>query len=162
MSSSTPAGKPAECALLRAFYNDTQGVQWTNSNGWNNPVDTQTTCCGWKGIRCDGEGNVVAVQLRGNNVGGLMPNHLAKLPKLATVDLYFNAIAGTIPSEFSTVSSLRYLDLSNNYFDGEIPSGIFVLPSVTHVDLYANFLTGSVPTTYATQYACDVYTSVSN
>ncbi|ORZ36479.1 hypothetical protein BCR44DRAFT_97777 [Catenaria anguillulae PL171] len=151
---SSPRGNRQDCAVLRQMFADTHGSDgWSDIRGWMNPVDQETSCCSWAGIRCDAAGRVTALLMRNNSISGLFPEGLANLTRLATLDLYHNQIEGTLPPKIATLSNLRYLDISDNYMSESIPPEVFTMPALTQFDAYANHINGSLPTTFAPQLA---------
>eukprot|EP00957_Ditylum_brightwellii_P001735 133878-Ditylum_brightwellii.AAC.1 len=55
---------PPERNVLRAFYNDAKGQEWTISTGW---VDEFNNHCEWYGVECNEVGKIVELSL--NNSG---------------------------------------------------------------------------------------------
>ncbi|KAI8615720.1 hypothetical protein BC830DRAFT_265725 [Chytriomyces sp. MP71] len=104
----------------------------------------------------------------GNALTGVMPDSLASLSKLTTLDIGLNTISGTIPptlpkslmelyvgynhltgnipSFLGSLNQLQVLYLSNNTFSGGIPTTFGQLAQLSRLHMAFNQLTGSIPT----------------
>eukprot|EP00985_Skeletonema_marinoi_P011371 scaffold5398_cov70-Skeletonema_marinoi.AAC.3 len=135
---------------LEAIYNETDGQNWSNKAGWMNEIDH----CKWHGITCDGDGFVMSIDLRDNNLVGQFPVYtdfqksywvntkygLANLYNLKTLDLADNKLAGTIEyAPLYNLYSLTDFDVSGNQLSGEVDA--LVTPSLRNVDLSNNRFT---------------------
>ena len=100
-----PSCSEFERDVLAKLYEATEGVNWTNGEGWltDAPLDD------WYGIDANEFGRVVAVDLTSNNLSGEIPNALGRLLKLNAVYLSGNGITGCMP--------LSIVDLPTNEFD---------------------------------------------
>jgi len=130
-----------ECDALAALYNNTDGTNWTNNIDW---LQTDTPC-GWYGVSCNGDGNVIALTLPSNNLTGNIPPELDNLTYLRDIDFYNNHLNGSIPSELGSLLQLRNLRLSSNQLTGEIPAALSDLTQLVTLLLDHNSLTGSIP-----------------
>ena len=88
---------------------------------WN-PSDE--TPCGWFGITCNINKEVVELELRYLNLYGTVPTNLTSLVPLTKIVLSDTNLKGSIPKQIATLHDLNYLDLSDNVLTGEIPSEI--------------------------------------
>jgi len=148
-----------ECESLLELYHSTNGVEWTNNEGWN----VTNTPCSWVGITCE-NGGVTEIGFYGNHLTGTIPNFTA-LPNLRQITLIFDEITGKIPNfdglanlqmlwlsgkltgeipNFSSLPNLRVLILSFNQLTGSIPN-FDALPNLKVLALSRNQLTGSIP-----------------
>ena len=102
---------------LIAFYNATDGPNWTDNTNWcsDEPLDT------WYGVTTDHEGRVTGIALDGNSLSGDAGNTLAPLSKLTYLSCYSNSLIGLDLSAntaltylYCSSNSLSVLDLSNN------------------------------------------------
>ncbi len=148
------ATNPQESAALRTLYHLTNGDNWTDRSGWDDPVSgvngSPGAECGWHGVTCDGSGNVTKIDLSGNNLTGLTSaptTPLIDLTNLVELNLSSNHISGVIPSELLSLSSLQKLDLSDNQFNGQV-SGIGGLFSIVELNVSGNQLSGQLPDIY--------------
>ncbi|XP_059597188.1 BRASSINOSTEROID INSENSITIVE 1-associated receptor kinase 1 isoform X2 [Vitis vinifera] len=92
---------------------------WDTSSG--NP-------CIWFHVTCNGDGNVIRVDLGNGSLSGQLDSRVGQLTKLEYLRLNNNILMGTIPMSLTAVSSLEILDLSNNKLTGDIPvNGSFSL-----------------------------------
>ena len=90
------SGQPSDRDALIAFYNATDGPNWTDNTNWcsDEPLDT------WYGITTDSEGLVTRISLENNGLSGATGNTLAPLTALTYLDCSGN--------------SLSSLDVTNN------------------------------------------------
>ncbi|OMO86377.1 reverse transcriptase [Corchorus capsularis] len=118
----------------------------------------------------NGECHIDGIYLTGQDLDGVLPRSLVKLPYIKTIQLYLNYLKGTIPREWTALkleflsvsmnhlsgpipsylgnmTSLKYLTLENNLFSGTIPPELGNLVNLENLTLNANFLTGEIPFT---------------
>ncbi|XP_059435612.1 probable LRR receptor-like serine/threonine-protein kinase At1g07650 [Corylus avellana] len=114
--------------------------------------------------------HVVKLFLKGQDLDGVLPPSLVKLPYLKAIDLtrnyltgtiprewgstkleylfiYVNKLSGPIPSYLGKITTLTYLSLSSNLFSGSVPPELGNLVNLEYLDLRANNLTGELPVT---------------
>ena len=101
---------------LVAFFNSTHGRSWRLSTNWC----TAAPICNWYGVTCSPSGDVTALRIRSNNLGGSLPpeSFLAALPALTVLDLGVNTIRGTIPAMDALVA-LQELNMEYNQLSGD-------------------------------------------
>ena len=152
----------SEKQYLIEFYKSTVGEQWQNS--WNLKANPST----WYGVEIN-DGHVVALKLYRNNLSGRIPDGIATLTNLKTLNLSFNTLngslpqdlfeltelkflrlemnkfGGTLPLDYSKMKQLEVLSMFNNLFQGTIPSGIGQLENLKALNLSSNYLEGSLP-----------------
>eukprot|EP00261_Vitis_vinifera_P038132 XP_019079375.1 PREDICTED: BRASSINOSTEROID INSENSITIVE 1-associated receptor kinase 1 isoform X2 [Vitis vinifera] len=133
---------------------------WDTSSG--NP-------CIWFHVTCNGDGNVIRVDLGNgslsgqldsrvgqltkleylglynNNISGKIPEELGNLENLMSLDLYFNNLSGPIPGTLGKLRKLHFLRLNNNILMGTIPMSLTAVSSLEILDLSNNKLTGDIP-----------------
>ncbi|KAH6796315.1 hypothetical protein C2S51_037301 [Perilla frutescens var. frutescens] len=120
--------------------------------------------CSFAGGVC----HVEQILLKGQDLPGVLPPSLAKLPNIKIIDLNRNYLNGTIPPEWATtklehlgvsanrlsgpiptylgnITTLVYLSLETNLFHGEIPAELGKLTNLENLILSANNLTGKLP-----------------
>ena len=85
------------------------------------------------------------LDLRNNELTGLIPPEIGYLTNLTYLDLRNNELTGSIPSEIGNLTNLTILRLENNQLTGEIPSEIGNLTNLGWLILSNNELTGSIP-----------------
>jgi Leucine-rich repeat (LRR) protein len=130
----------SERAVLLAIYSSTNGAGWGTSTNWNGPVGTE---CTWYGVTCNaGNANVVAIDLRVNQLTGVIPS-LTGLTALTNFNVSANQLTGAIPA-LTGLTALVSFDVSRNQLTGAIPSltGVTALLSF---DVSRNQLTGAIP-----------------
>ncbi|KAK9050328.1 hypothetical protein SSX86_030701 [Deinandra increscens subsp. villosa] len=142
-----------------------------------NPCDSQTPPLACQQNRfnnsvvcnCTNDGcHVVSISVKGQDLAGVLPKSLAKLPSIKHIDLSYNYLNGTIPDEWNStqldflvvagnrlsgsipkllgdITSLRYLSLENNMFSGNVPTELGKLVNLATLVLSANNLTGKLP-----------------
>ncbi|XP_031120627.1 probable leucine-rich repeat receptor-like serine/threonine-protein kinase At3g14840 isoform X2 [Ipomoea triloba] len=138
----------------------------TSNNTYMPPLYNNTLIC-----NCSFPGGICHVQtiiLKGQDLQGVLPPSLVKLPFLKTIDLTRNYLSGTIPPDWAStkleylsvvvnrlsgpipkylgnISTLEYLNLENNIFNGTVPPELGKLANLQNLILSANNLTGELP-----------------
>jgi hypothetical protein len=93
-----------EREILKAFFGDTNGLNWYNSLGWGlDDVDV----CDWVGVDCGAHGRVVNITLRDMNLQGTIPSELGLLSYLKVLDLADNKLTGYLPSDLYIIRTTR-------------------------------------------------------
>ena len=157
-------------AALVDLYNSTNGDNWDNNSGWLNgdPSDS------WYGVEVNSEGRVIRLDLRDNNLTGILNSTLGDLTELEYLNVKQNYIAGELPSSLGNLKSLRYLllnhdkagdpvpdkdvhpgkpndrDRRSNNFSGTLPPEWGNLTNLEYLQLDGNSsLTGTIPSEWA-------------
>ncbi|KAI7753723.1 hypothetical protein M8C21_023348 [Ambrosia artemisiifolia] len=118
-----------------------------NSN-WQTPVaghppqfNNSVVCnCSFDGV-C----HVVEISLKGQDLTGVLPKSLAKLPLVNYIAVTGNRLSGSIPKFLGSIISLGYLCLENNMFYGYVPAELGKLVNLATLVLSANNFTGELP-----------------
>ena len=168
-----------EKAALQAFYTATNGDTWTSQTDGNPGNDwdfTGPVTNAWFGLTIAG-GHVVAMDMNptnradNNNIqSGYIPDELADLeflvsldisaseltgplpvslttlPSLTSLNLWYNDLTGTIPIEVTDMTQLLVLHLGGNNFTGTIYPEYGDLVNLQYLNLSNNDLTGTIPT----------------
>lgn len=113
---------------LIALYHSTNGPGWTNSTNWLSDAPLGT----WYGVRTtiqgEGLGEVLILDLGGNNLYGSIPSEIGQLQKLEFLDLSHNQLTGSIPVEIGQLQKLTYLILGDSPgLAGPLPETLLVL-----------------------------------
>ena len=149
---SADAAVPAiEREALIAFYNSTNGDNWTFNSGWKTPplhtdgFAMPGTECSWSSIGCNSGNTAVEwIELYDNRLAGNLPPELGNLANLEELDIYGNQLTGSIPPELGKLANLKFLGLSGK-LSGSIPPELGKLESLRGLSLSLNKLTGSIP-----------------
>ncbi|KAI3796756.1 hypothetical protein L1987_39446 [Smallanthus sonchifolius] len=120
----------------------------TNNSNWATPKqperpsynNTVECNCSYTGGVC----HVIKIFLKGQDLDGVLPPSLAKLPYIKTIDLTRNYLNGTIPPEWAS-TNLEYLSLESNMFSGTVPAELGKLENLVNLILNANNLSGELP-----------------
>ena len=128
---------------LTDLYNATNGPNWTRKDNWL----TNCNPCGWYGIGCNDNGQIITISLPKNQLKGSIPASLSALTSLQTLDLSANQLSGIIPASLSVLTKLKELILSSNQLNGSIPTNLATLTTLQYLSLGRNQLSGSIPTT---------------
>ncbi|XP_019190159.1 PREDICTED: probable leucine-rich repeat receptor-like serine/threonine-protein kinase At3g14840 [Ipomoea nil] len=145
---------------------DANNSNWLTPTDWDNPLYTNNlTCdCTFPAGIC----HVQSINLKGQDMQGVLPPALVKLPFLKIIDLTRNYLSGTIPPGWASmklelisltvnrlsgpipkylgnITTLTYLSLENNMFNGSIPPELGKLINLQSLYLTANYLTGELP-----------------
>ncbi|KAL8144261.1 hypothetical protein V2J09_017293 [Rumex salicifolius] len=132
--------------LGKSDWNFNENPCNTNATSWNTPRQpmlyyfSQLNCSNCSAGIC----HVVTISLKAQNLPGLLPKSLAKLPYLKHVDLAFNYLTGTIPLEWASMS-LDYLSVIVNRLSGPIPKYLGNISTLTYLSLEDNMFNGTVP-----------------
>ncbi|MBN1790236.1 MAG: S8 family serine peptidase [Bacteroidales bacterium] len=120
---------------LVAFYNATDGPNWTNHDNWlTGPLNT------WYGVYLEG-GRVTELSFWNNNITGVIPSEIGNLNRLTFLSLAYNNLSGQIPSEIGNLTNLTGLNLCGNQLTGDLPAGIYSMSSLTQLGLNYNSIT---------------------
>ena len=136
-----PDEDPQERAALMALYDATNGNNWTNSTNWG----TDEPVGHWHGVRTDGVGRVLLLELQENNLTGPIPPELGRLSNLRTLDLHSNNLTGSIPRALGALTNLDRLWVAHNNLTGSIPPELGSLTNLTGLWAAYNNLTGPLP-----------------
>ena len=140
--SGSTSGSAADRAILVAFYNATNGDDWTDNTNWLSDAPIEQ----WYGVAIDASGRVQSLRLGGNGLSGAIPQELGRLSNLRQLSLSDNRLTGEIPAELGGLPRLASLELSNNRLSGQIPRELAGLSgNLTGLDLQGNQLTGCIP-----------------
>uniref|UniRef100_A0A2N9IEQ7 Leucine-rich repeat-containing N-terminal plant-type domain-containing protein n=1 Tax=Fagus sylvatica TaxID=28930 RepID=A0A2N9IEQ7_FAGSY len=120
-----------------------------NESSWNTPKSNLTPLYN-NSLICDcsyphGVCHVVQLFLRGQDLSGVLPPSLVKLPYLKTMSIAVNNLSGPIPSFLGNISTLVYMSLESNLFSGTVPPELGNLVNLVNLILNANNLTGDLP-----------------
>ena len=126
--------------ILEAFYDATDGTNWTNNKDWKGAGSV----CTWYGVECQ-NGEVISLELSDNNLSGSIPSSLGSLSSLERLELNENQLTGEIPPELGDLTNLLSLILWDNQLTGEIPPELGDLTNLFFLFLDYNQLTGSIP-----------------
>lgn len=89
--------------------------------------------------------NFSILSLQENQIFGSIPPSLAKLSKLAGLNLTSNLLNRTIPAEIGKLSKLEQLFLSHNFLTSDIPEALGELQHLGLLDLSHNQISGEIP-----------------
>ena len=91
--------------ILEAFYDATDGANWTTNTNWKSNQDLDS----WYGVVTDANDRVTELALTNNGLAGGAPPELGGLSSLATLRLWDNRLTGGIPSELGGLTGLTWL-----------------------------------------------------
>ncbi|XP_031120722.1 probable leucine-rich repeat receptor-like serine/threonine-protein kinase At3g14840 [Ipomoea triloba] len=119
-----------------------------NNSNWLAPQSIDTplytnnlTCdCNFPARIC----HVRLINLRGQDLQGVLPPALVKLPFLKRIDLNRNYLSGTIPLEWASMK-LELISVAVNRLSGPIPKYLGNIKTLTYLNLKYNMFNGSVP-----------------
>ncbi|KAM4101103.1 hypothetical protein ACB094_05G117800 [Castanea mollissima] len=117
-----------------------------NDSSWltpkldSRPLYNNSLICNCPGRVC----HVVKLILRGQDLSGVLPRSLVKLPYLTYLDLNRNFLSGNIPHEWAS-TKLEYLSLSVNNLSGPIPSFLGNITTLKYLNIENNLFSGMVP-----------------
>ncbi|CAL5412411.1 unnamed protein product [Camellia sinensis] len=82
--------------------------------------------------------------LKGQDLSGVLPRSIVKLPHLKIIDLSRNYLSGPLPREWAS-TKLELMSLSINRISGTIPKFFGRITSLTYVSFESNMFDGTVP-----------------
>lgn len=100
--------------------------------------------CDWTGISCV-NGTVTMLNWANSNLTGTIPNEIAALSNLQTLDLGENELTGSLPTGLFACTELEYLYLHQNRLSGSLSENFANLPHLVNLYLGNNLFTGSLP-----------------
>ncbi|KAK8592446.1 hypothetical protein V6N13_063024 [Hibiscus sabdariffa] len=120
----------------------------SNHSSWRNPEidprklynNTLFCNCSFPGDVC----HVVSLYLRGQDLPGVLPPSLVKLPHIKIVDFTRNYLNGKIPPEW-TSTKLENLSVAVNRLSGPIPDYLANITTLLSLSLESNMFSGSIP-----------------
>ncbi|KAJ6874275.1 MDIS1-interacting receptor like kinase 2-like isoform X1 [Populus alba x Populus x berolinensis] len=125
-------------------------LNWKNSlnfptlPSWT--LNSSSSPCNWTGIRCNGEGSIIEINLENSGLDGTLDRFdSSSFPNLSSLNLNLNNLVGDIPFGIGNATKLISLDLSSNNFTNQIPPEIGNLKELQVLRLYNNSLTGPIP-----------------
>ena len=92
---------------MAAFYEGTNGPNWTRQDGWSSTAALGT----WEGVSTDDEGRVVELNLVGYGLSGELPPELGNLSNLKRLHLGINQLSGCMPAALEDQLDQRESDL---------------------------------------------------
>ncbi|XP_044501143.1 phytosulfokine receptor 2-like [Mangifera indica] len=126
--------------FAKSFSNGTIFASWSN----------YIICCQWDGVVCDDQSNVsvpsrvVMLKLARKGLKGMIPNSIASLDQLKSLDLSFNHLQGVLPVEFSNLKQLEFLDLSHNNLSGPVSGLLSGLRMIRSLNVSSNSFNGNL------------------
>ena len=115
---------PAECEILLLFYLDTNGPQWREQRKWL----TGANPCWWGDLQCFG-GHVRVLQVENNRLTGVLPPEISQL-NLTFLLLKGNQIGGPVPDYLGRMKELEAVDLSGNQLTGRLSPDVLRLSNL--------------------------------
>jgi len=126
-------GRTGECIalnqrlILDTFYASTSKLgPWGGAGNWG---DDEAFLCDFVGITCDGNNNVVEINLRARGLSGTIPEELGFLKYLEVLDVSGNDLTGFLPSDLRW-APLRRLDISGNRIKSIVPPMLCLMQGV--------------------------------
>jgi Leucine-rich repeat (LRR) protein/ribosomal protein L35AE/L33A len=124
-----------ECEALIAFYDSTDGENWTYNTGWK----ATNSPCSWDGITCRNQ-HVTGLSLKNNNLSGTVSKEFFKLKKLESLVLSDNDLNDTSLNNFKKLKNLETLSIDKCKLSGKIPNSLMKLKKLEELDLNDNCL----------------------
>lgn len=124
---------------LVSFYDSTDGANWKENNWLQSDY-----YCGWTGVRCDDNDNVISLNLQRMGLNGQISG-LNDLSFLSNLHLSGNNLKDSDLCLLEGLSYLRVLDMADTKLDGNIPDCICSLSNLHSLHLDNNSLIGDIP-----------------
>ncbi|XP_074312610.1 putative LRR receptor-like serine/threonine-protein kinase At1g53440 isoform X2 [Silene latifolia] len=119
---------------------ETSSTCWFSDDKTKLPYVNQVTC-----LCQDGKNHINNISFKGQDLSGVLPTSLSKLPFLQLIDLSRNLLSGSIPKEWASLKNLKYLSVMANNLSGPIPVYLGSITSLTYISLESNRFSGAVP-----------------
>ncbi|XP_047341047.1 tyrosine-sulfated glycopeptide receptor 1-like [Impatiens glandulifera] len=104
---------------------------------------SETDCCNWEGISCDGNNRVSRLWLPSKSIQGQISPLFLNLTNLIQLNLSHNSLTGPLPDGFFTsLNRLQILDFSDNRFVGQLPETLS--DSILTFNLSGNHFNGTI------------------
>ncbi len=135
---------------LKAFYESTDGDNWTNRSGWDMQVanrNSPPTNCNLEvlhGVEI-AVGRIKALNIKNNNLQGSIPGEIEKMVDLEFLILTDNKLVGTIPNTITNLTKLNTIILKGNNLIGSLPNEIGKLNNLRQIYVNFNQLSGNIP-----------------
>ncbi|KAG8363138.1 hypothetical protein BUALT_BualtUnG0000500 [Buddleja alternifolia] len=113
---------------------------WKTPKRSDMPLYNNSVICICSGAVC----HVESIFLKGQDLAGVLPPSLAKLPFLKTIDLTRNYLSGNIPPEWAS-TKLEYMSVIVNRLSGPIPRYLGNITTLVYMSLESNLFNGTVP-----------------
>ena len=138
-----PTAKPtiSERDALAALYESAGGQYWTRSDNWLSDAPLRD----WYGVVTNGNGQIIGLNLYGNELSGEIPPELGNIVNLTHLEFGSNYLGGVIPRELGNLTNLEWLELGGNHLSGPIPLELGNLVNLEWLSLWGNQLTGPIP-----------------
>src|SRR5699024_4919239 len=95
-----PKNVSSDRAALMDLYEATGGEHWDNNSGWGEGEPSNE----WYGIKTNGQGRVIRVDLWKNNLKGQLPESVGNLDKVTYLNVKNNKLTGEIPSSIGDMA----------------------------------------------------------
>jgi hypothetical protein len=147
------------------YYNETTAIVLCNMTSsfpllkslptpWNCPpkadIQINKWCTpSWSGLTCDTAKNIIAIDLSGQELVGILPNSLGSLITLKRrLWMYDNHIEGPIPNTLGNLTRLTSLRFDDNSLTGNVPDSLRRLTLLETLNLNRNYLNVTNNVTY--------------
>ncbi|KAG7014833.1 MDIS1-interacting receptor like kinase 2, partial [Cucurbita argyrosperma subsp. argyrosperma] len=111
----------------------------------SNSSSSVSNPCQWRGISCNKQSSVVEIKLDNTGLVGTLDHlNFSSFPNLLRLDLKINNLTGVIPPSIGVLSKLQFLDLSTNFLNSTLPLSLANLTEVFELDVSRNSITGSL------------------
>ncbi|XP_077251094.1 putative LRR receptor-like serine/threonine-protein kinase At1g07650 [Tasmannia lanceolata] len=116
----------------------------SGESGWVVPNTNKNNKTAVECNRSNTVRHVVNIYLKAQNLQGVLPPELVRLPFLQILDLSRNFLSGTIPPQWGTMQ-LTKISLLGNRLSGPIPIELGNITTLLDLTLEANRFSGSLP-----------------
>ncbi|CAK9318374.1 unnamed protein product [Citrullus colocynthis] len=111
----------------------------------SNSNSSASNSCQWRGISCNNQSSVIEIKLDNTGLIGTLDHlNFSFFPNLLRLDLKINNLSGVIPPSIGVLSKLQFLDLSTNNLNSTLPLSLANLTEVFELDVSRNSITGSL------------------
>jgi len=139
---------PDEVEALKEIGKTLGKTGWNSSMGadpcsWIDGSENSVTCdCSFvNNTVC----HIIRIALKSQDLPGMLPSELVRLPHLQDIDLTRNYLNGTIPPEWGSMKLVN-ISLLGNRLTGPIPKEFGNMSTLANLTVEFNQLSGPIPT----------------
>ncbi|KAL3634062.1 Receptor protein-tyrosine kinase cepr1 [Castilleja foliolosa] len=129
-----------------AQFFDLIGKSASGDSLTNWKLSNNNNYCNFTGIVCDGQQNIVVIDITGWTLTGKFPDQICLyLPRLRILRIGHNSFDSQLPRGITNCSSLQELNVTHAFFTGPLPDFSPLKKTLKILDLSYNHFSGNFP-----------------